>query len=88
VPPSLSAAHAASVWRWGQIFITAGDFVGRFDRQSPSILGYRDHYDSPPWSVADLHDIVGHGEADKVAKAYLIDAAMSLAEGRGPLITR
>jgi hypothetical protein len=27
-------------------------------------------------------------EADKVARAYLIDAAMSLAEGRGPLITR
>jgi hypothetical protein len=28
------------------------------------------------------------GEADEVAKAYLIDAAMSLAEGRGPLVTR
>jgi hypothetical protein len=27
------------------------------------------------------------GEAEKVAKAYLIDAAMSLAEGRGPLLT-
>ena len=26
------------------------------------------------------------GEAEKVAKAYLIDAAMSLAEGRGPLV--
>jgi hypothetical protein len=26
------------------------------------------------------------GEAEKVAKAYLIDAAMSLAGGRGPLV--
>jgi hypothetical protein len=26
------------------------------------------------------------GEADEVAKTYLIDAALSLAEGRGPLI--
>lgn len=27
-------------------------------------------------------------EAEKVVKAYLIDAAMSLTEGRGPLVTR
>ena len=27
-------------------------------------------------------------ESEEVAKAYLIDAALSLAEGRGPLITR
>jgi NAD(P)-dependent dehydrogenase (short-subunit alcohol dehydrogenase family) len=39
----------------GQIFIAAGGFVGRFDRQTPSILGYRDHQDSPPWSVDEIH---------------------------------
>jgi hypothetical protein len=33
-------------------------------------------------------EVVSPGEADEVAKAYLIDAALSLAEGRGPLITR
>ena len=27
-------------------------------------------------------------EAEKVVRAYLIDAAMALAEGRGPLVTR
>lgn len=38
----------------GQIFIAAGGFVGRFDRPAPAILAYRDHHDSPPWSVAEL----------------------------------
>ncbi len=38
----------------GQIFIAAGGFVGRFDRPSPSLLAYRDHHDSPPWSVNEL----------------------------------
>jgi NAD(P)-dependent dehydrogenase (short-subunit alcohol dehydrogenase family) len=39
----------------GQIFIAAGGFVGCFDRQTPSLLGYRDHGDSPPWSVDEIH---------------------------------
>ncbi|MCV7280519.1 SDR family oxidoreductase [Mycolicibacterium flavescens] len=43
----------------GQIFIAAGGFVGRFDRPSPTILAYRDHHDSPPWTVAELHDKLG-----------------------------
>lgn len=38
----------------GQIFIVAGGFVGRFDRQTPSIVAYRDHHDSPPWTIAEL----------------------------------
>ena len=38
----------------GQIFIAAGGFVGRFDRPTPSLLGYRDHHDSPPWSVDEI----------------------------------
>ncbi len=38
----------------GQIFIAAGGFIGRFDRPSPSLIGYRDHHDSPPWSVDDI----------------------------------
>ncbi|WP_319429930.1 SDR family NAD(P)-dependent oxidoreductase [Mycobacterium sp. RTGN5] len=38
----------------GQIFIAAGGFVGRFDRPSPSLIGYRDHNDSPPWSVDEI----------------------------------
>jgi NAD(P)-dependent dehydrogenase (short-subunit alcohol dehydrogenase family) len=42
----------------GQIFIAAGGFVGRFDRPTPSILGYRDHHDSPPWSVEEIHRMV------------------------------
>jgi 3-oxoacyl-[acyl-carrier protein] reductase len=42
----------------GQIFVAAGGFVGRFDRPTPSVLGYRDHHDAPPWSVDDLHKMI------------------------------
>ena len=44
----------------GQIFIAAGGFVGRFDRPSPSIVAYRDHHDSPPWSTEELAAFI-HG---------------------------
>jgi 3-oxoacyl-[acyl-carrier protein] reductase len=43
----------------GQIFIAAGGFVGSFDRPTPRVLGYRDHHDAEPWSVADLHKMIG-----------------------------
>ncbi|WP_085999000.1 SDR family NAD(P)-dependent oxidoreductase [Nocardia higoensis] len=42
----------------GQIFIAAGNFVGRFDRPTPSILGYRDHTDSPPWDLDELERMI------------------------------
>ena len=38
----------------GQIFIAAGGFVGRFERPTPTVLTYRDHSDSPPWTVEEL----------------------------------
>lgn len=38
----------------GQIFIAAGGFVGRFDRQTPSIVAFRDHHDTPPWSIDEI----------------------------------
>jgi NAD(P)-dependent dehydrogenase (short-subunit alcohol dehydrogenase family) len=44
----------------GQIFVAAGGFVGRFDRATPSFLGYRDHQDSPPWSLDELEGLI-HG---------------------------
>jgi hypothetical protein len=42
----------------GQIFIAAGGFVGRFDRQTPTIIAFRDHHDSPPCSSAELRDML------------------------------
>jgi NAD(P)-dependent dehydrogenase (short-subunit alcohol dehydrogenase family) len=48
----LASDRAAHVT--GQIFIAAGGFVGRFDRATPSLVAYRDHHDSPPWTVAEL----------------------------------
>ncbi|AFC54167.1 MULTISPECIES: SDR family NAD(P)-dependent oxidoreductase [Mycobacterium] len=43
----------------GQILVAAGGFVGSFDRQTPRVLGYRDHHESGPWSVAEVHTMVG-----------------------------
>lgn len=42
----------------GQIFIAAGGFIGRFDRPSPGVLGYRDHTGAPPWSLDDITAMV------------------------------
>lgn len=42
----------------GQIFIAAGGFVGRFDRQAPAIVAYRDHHDAPPWSLGELDGFI------------------------------
>ncbi|HEV7422976.1 MAG TPA: SDR family oxidoreductase [Mycobacterium sp.] len=42
----------------GQIFIAAGGFVGRFDRATPGIVAYRDHHDSPPWSIDELDGLI------------------------------
>ena len=38
----------------GQIFVAAGGFVGRFSRPPLAALGYRDHHESPPWSLREI----------------------------------
>ena len=43
----------------GQIFVAAGGFVGLLDRQTPRVLAYRDHRDAAPWSVPELHTMIG-----------------------------
>lgn len=45
----------------GQIFVAAGGFVGRFDRPTPRLLAYRDHVDSPPWSLDEVAGFVDPG---------------------------
>ncbi|OBG96007.1 short-chain dehydrogenase [Mycobacterium sp. E3251] len=47
----------------GQIFVAAGGFVGGFDRPTPRVLGYRDHRDGEPWSLDDLHAMIGAAQA-------------------------
>jgi NAD(P)-dependent dehydrogenase (short-subunit alcohol dehydrogenase family) len=47
----------------GEIFVASGGFVGRFPRPTPAMIGYRDHQDSPPWSVAELGELVDGGAA-------------------------
>jgi len=46
----------------GEILIGAGGFVGRFDRPSPALLGYRDHHTSAPWSLPELHAMISRPE--------------------------
>lgn len=43
----------------GQILVAAGGFVGTFDRQTPLPLGYRDHHQAGPWSVREVHAMIG-----------------------------
>jgi NAD(P)-dependent dehydrogenase (short-subunit alcohol dehydrogenase family) len=45
----------------GEIFVAAGGFVGRFPRAVPALIGYRDHHDSPPWSVTELSALIDGG---------------------------
>jgi NAD(P)-dependent dehydrogenase (short-subunit alcohol dehydrogenase family) len=63
------AEYAASIYAYlasdmardvtGRIFIAAGGFIGEFARPAPGIIGYRDHLDSPPWSLSELHELIG-----------------------------
>jgi 3-oxoacyl-[acyl-carrier protein] reductase len=43
----------------GQILVAAGGFVGRFERPTPSLLAYRDHHGAQPWSIEELHTMIG-----------------------------
>lgn len=43
----------------GQILVAAGGFVGSFDRPTPRVLAYRDHHNAEPWSVEELHKMLG-----------------------------
>ena len=47
----------------GEIFVASGGFVGRFPRPTPALIGYRDHHDSPPWSIAELSALIDGGVA-------------------------
>jgi NAD(P)-dependent dehydrogenase (short-subunit alcohol dehydrogenase family) len=49
--------------RTGEIFAASGGFVGRFPKAAPALIGYRDHHDSPPWSVAELSALLDGGAA-------------------------
>jgi NAD(P)-dependent dehydrogenase (short-subunit alcohol dehydrogenase family) len=42
----------------GQIFVAAGGFVGRFARPTPSIVAFREHIDSPPWTLTELDELI------------------------------
>lgn len=43
----------------GQILVAAGGFVGRFDKPTPRLLGYRDHEQNGPWSIEELAAMIG-----------------------------
>ncbi|MGH3583501.1 MAG: SDR family NAD(P)-dependent oxidoreductase [Mycobacterium sp.] len=43
----------------GRIFIAAGNFVGEFARPETGFIGYRDHKDVPPYTVGEVHALIG-----------------------------
>ncbi|MCV7254081.1 SDR family oxidoreductase [Mycobacterium hackensackense] len=43
----------------GRIFIAAGGFVGEFARPETGFIGYRDHKDTPPYAIEDVHALIG-----------------------------
>ncbi|WP_414688977.1 SDR family NAD(P)-dependent oxidoreductase [Mycobacterium sp.] len=47
----------------GEIFVASGGFVGRFPRATTDLIGYRNHHDSPPWSVEELSALLDGGAA-------------------------
>jgi NAD(P)-dependent dehydrogenase (short-subunit alcohol dehydrogenase family) len=47
----------------GQIVAASGGFVGKFPKATPELIGYRDHHDSPPWTVSELSTMFD-GRAD------------------------
>jgi NAD(P)-dependent dehydrogenase (short-subunit alcohol dehydrogenase family) len=47
----------------GQIVAASGGFVGKFPKATPELIGYRDHHDSPPWTVTEL-SVMFDGRAD------------------------
>jgi 3-oxoacyl-[acyl-carrier protein] reductase len=65
---SAPAAYVAPVYAYlasdlacdttGQIFVAAGGFVGRYDRPTPRVLGYRDHHRAEPWSIEDVQAMI------------------------------
>ncbi|MEV5649625.1 SDR family oxidoreductase [Nocardia sp. NPDC052254] len=42
----------------GEILIAAGGFVGRFARPQLQSIGFRDHAQTPPWSVSELDQLM------------------------------
>jgi NAD(P)-dependent dehydrogenase (short-subunit alcohol dehydrogenase family) len=47
----------------GEIFAAAGGFVGKFPKAAPELVGYRDHHDSPPWTVDEIAAMFSAGGA-------------------------
>ncbi|MHA3019264.1 SDR family NAD(P)-dependent oxidoreductase [Mycobacterium sp. BMJ-28] len=43
----------------GRVFIAAGGFVGEFAKPTPGFIGYRDHKDTSPYAIADVHALIG-----------------------------
>ncbi len=52
----LAGPRAAGIT--GQIFSAAGGFIGRYEPVQPAFVAYRDHQDSPPYSLDELAELV------------------------------
>ncbi|MGA8331135.1 MAG: SDR family oxidoreductase [Mycobacterium sp.] len=60
-PTYVYLASDVAKHRTGQIFAASGGFVGLFPKAAPALIGYRDHHDAPPWSLAELSALLDGG---------------------------
>ncbi|MFZ2178112.1 MAG: SDR family NAD(P)-dependent oxidoreductase [Rhodococcus sp. (in: high G+C Gram-positive bacteria)] len=56
----LASDRAATIT--GSVFVGSGCFVGRFERQTPSFVAYRDHATAPPWTMDELAELVSSAQ--------------------------
>ncbi len=42
----------------GQLFSGSGGYIGRFEQPKESLVTWRDHSDHPPWSLAEIADLL------------------------------
>ena len=48
----LASDRAAGIT--GEVFVAAGGFVGRYPSVQPELIAWRDHHESPPWTVDEI----------------------------------
>lgn len=57
-PMYVFLAGEATAGITGQIFSVAGGFIGRFEEAQPTLIAYRDHHDSAPYTFDELTELL------------------------------
>lgn len=57
-PMYVFLAGEAAAGITGQIFSVAGGFIGRYEEAQPTLIAYRDHHDSAPYTFDELTELL------------------------------